>query len=94
MENNEKEIFERLTALEASCKSAHKRIDRIEELVECVQKMTVEMQHMREDLNLAVNRLADIEGKPAGLWDTLVKAAIGAIGGGLVTFLVTKAIGG
>lgn len=94
MDGNEKEIFERLTALESSCKSAHKRIDHIEEISENVQKIVVEMQHMREDLNRATEKIETIEAKPAAWWNTLINAGLGAIGGGIVTFIITKAIGG
>jgi regulator of replication initiation timing len=94
VDGNEKEIFERLTALESSYKSLHKRLDHIEQLVESVQKMTVEMQHMREDLNEITENIENIKSKPAKLWETLITAALSACSGGIVTFIATKIIGG
>ena len=94
MENAEKEIFERLTALESSYKSLHKRLDHIEDLVQSVQKMTVEMQHMREDLNEITEKIDTIEKKPAKMWDTILTAVLSAFGGGIITFITTKIIGG
>ena len=94
METTEKEIFERLTALESSYKSLHKRLDHIEDLVQSVQKMTVEMTHMREDLNEIAEKIDTIEKKPAKMWDTILTAALSAVGGGVFTFIATKLIGG
>lgn len=94
MDGKEKEIFERLTALESSYKSLHKRLDHIEQLVESVQKMTLEMQHMREDLNEITENIENIKNKPAQLWETLITAVLSALGGGIVTFIVTKISGG
>ena len=94
MENNEKEVFERLTALESSLKSLHKRVDHIEELVESVQRMTVEMQHMREDLNTIGEKVESIEQKPAKRWDSIVAALLSAFVGGIGGMLLTQLIGG
>lgn len=94
MDGNEKEIFERLTALESSYKSLHKRLDHIEQLVESVQRMTVEMQHMREDLNEITENIENIKSKPAKFWETIITAILSACGGGIVTFIATKIIGG
>ena len=94
MDGQEKEMFERITAVESSLKSLHKRVDHIEELVESVQKMTVELQHMREDINKVSEKVDEIEKKPTKLWGTVVTAVLSALAGGLGTFLVTKLIGG
>lgn len=94
MDMTEKEIFERLTALESSQKSLHKRIDHIEGLVESMQKMTVEMTHMRQELNKVVEAVENINNKPAKLWETMITAVLSACGGGIVTFIATKITGG
>lgn len=94
METTEKEIFERLTALESSYKSLHKRLDHIEDLVQSVQKMTVEMQHMREDLNEIAENIETIEKRPVKMWDTIITAVLSALGGGIFTFIATKIVGG
>lgn len=94
MDIDTKEVYERLTALESSYKSLHKRVDHIEELVESVREMTIEIQHMREDLNRLSNKVDDIEQKPGQMWNTIIIAILGALGGGIGTFIVTKFIGG
>ena len=87
-------IRERLTALESSCGTLQKRVDHVELLVESVQKMTVEMQHMREDLNRMAAELTDMENKPAKRWETIVSALLGALAGGLGTMLLSVISGG
>lgn len=94
MDNCEKEVFERITAVESSLKSLHKRVDHIEELVESVQRMTVEIQHLREDLNSYAGKVEAIEEKPAKRWDSIVAAAISALTGGILGMILTKLIGG
>lgn len=94
MDIDTKEVYERLTALESSYKSLHKRVDHIEELVESVREMTIEIQHMREELNRLSNKVDDIEQKPGKMWNTIIIAILGALGGGIGTFIVTKFIGG
>ena len=94
MDGQEKEMFERITAVESSLKSLHKRVDHIEELVESVQKMTVELQHMRADINKNSEKLDEIEKRPAKLWGTIITAVLSALGGGFAGFLIEKIIGG
>ena len=94
MENSEKEIFERLTAVEQSLKSLHKRQDRSDELVKSVYEMTVEMKNMREDLNSIAEKVEDIEQKPAKRWDSVIAGIIGAVAGGVGTALISLFLGG
>lgn len=89
METNEKEIFERLTAVEQSLKSLHKRQDRSDELVKSVYEMTVEMKNMREDLNSIAEKVEDIEQKPAKRWESVIAGIIGAIAGGVGTAIIS-----
>ena len=94
MDGQEKEMFERITAVESSLKSLHKRVDHIEELVESVQKMTVELQHMREDINKVAEKVDEIEKKPARNWQAIMTGLISAVVGGAGTLIVEKLIGG
>ena len=94
METSEKEIFERLTAVEQSLLSLRERVDHIEQLVESVQKMTVEIQHMREDFNKLGKDVDDIRQKPAKRWDSIVAAIIGAFAGGIGTAIISLLLGG
>ena len=86
---NEKEIYERLTAVEQSCKSAHHRLDGIDELTQSVRDMVVEVKYMREDLSDVRERVSDIEAKPGKRYDLIVTAIITALCSGLVGFLIS-----
>ena len=94
MNEQEKEIFERITAAEASVKSLHKRVDRHDALIESIQNMTVELKHMREDVTEVAKKVDEIESKPAKRWDSVVVAILGAVAGGLGTAIVTAVLGG
>ncbi len=94
MEHNEKEIFERLTAVEQSLKSLHKRQDHSDQLVESIVKMAAEIEHMRKDINDVAEKVDDLEAKPAKRWESIIAAVIGAVGGSVGTAIITKIIGG
>lgn len=89
METSEKEIFERLTAVEQSLKSLHKRQDHSDELIKSVYEMAVEVKNMRETLNSVVEQVEEIEKKPAKRWESIIAAIIGAIGGSVGTAIIT-----
>lgn len=91
-DNMEKEIWERLTAAEQSCKSAHHRIDSIEKLTESVHILAVETKAMREDLSEVKGRVDTIEGRPAKRWDLVVTTIITAITSGVVGFVISNFI--
>lgn len=94
MNDCEKEIFERLTAAESSVRSLHKRVDRHDALIESIQNMTLEMKHLREDVNKVAETVDEIEKKPAKHWDSIIAAVIAAIGGGLGGAIISSIIGG
>lgn len=89
MESSEKEIFERLTAVEQSLKSLHKRQDKSDELVKSVYEMAVEMKSIREDLNDIKNDVEEVKQKPAKRWEAIIAAIIGAAGGSVGTAIIT-----
>lgn len=78
----------RLTALEASCKSAHKRLDEQSHTITQIHEIVVEMRHMREDLNATIADIAEIKQKPAKRWDSVIAAILGALGGGVGAALI------
>jgi len=94
MEECDVQVRERLTAVEASCKSAHKRIDKQEEIVENIRNIVEEIKYMREDLNAISNKVNDLESKPAKHWDLLITAIISAGASGTIGFIISKFIGG
>lgn len=55
------EITERLTKLEGSTKSAHHRLDEVQEIVNAIRDMAYEVKHMREDLNTVVERMDEFK---------------------------------
>lgn len=89
MESTEKEIFERLTAVEQSLKSLHKRQDHSDELIKSIYEMSIEIKNMREDINGVTEKVEQIEQKPAKRWESVIAAVIGAFAGGLGTALIS-----
>ena len=85
---NEKEVWERLTAVEQSTKSAHHRIDGIEKLTESVHIIATETKAMREDVNDITERVDEIEKRPNKRYETVVGAILTALVGGLIGYFV------
>ena len=94
MDENEVQMRERITALESSYKSLHKRVDKQEVIIENIRAMVAEIKSMREDLNKMSEKVETLEEKPTKRWEALVGALIGAFAGGIGTFIVTKLTGG
>lgn len=88
MDNFEKEIVERITAVEQSVKSLHKRQDHSDQLVESVAKMASKMEHMSKELDDVAEKVNDLESKPAKRWESVIAAIIGAFAGGIGTALI------
>ena len=94
MNEYEKEVFERLTAAEASVKSLHKRVDRHEQLIESIRQLVDEIKSLNEKVNEMGDKISDIESKPKKHWDTLITAAITAAASGVIGYLVALLVGG
>ena len=88
MDNFEKEIVERITAVEQSVKSLHKRQDHSDQLVESVAKMASKMEHMSKELDDVSEKVNDLESKPAKRWESVTAAIIGAVSGSIGTALI------
>jgi chromosome segregation ATPase len=91
-----KDIWERLTAGEASIKSAHHRIDSLEKLAESVHNMAIstnqiatETKALREDYAKVDERVEDLEHKPVKRYETVITAILTAICGGVVGYLLS-----
>lgn len=87
---SEKEIWERLTKAEAGVKSAHHRIDSIEQLTQSVSDMVVEVKHMREDLNNVHDEIEEVKDRPMKIVDKFVWAAVGAAASGIVSMILNQ----
>lgn len=94
MEDNIVQIRERLTVVEESCKSAHKRIDKQETILENIRNIVEEIRFMREDLNSVTKKVDELEKQPAKRWDLIITAVISAGASGLIGFIISKIIGG
>ena len=87
-----KEIWERLTATEQSCKSSHRRIDNIEKLIQSISDMVVEVKHMREDLNKMHDELDEVKSRPAKIYDKFIYDAVGAAASGIVSIVLNAIV--
>lgn len=94
-EAESKEIWERLTAGEASIKSAHHRIDGlqemskdIKELASATAQIATETKALREDYLKVDKRIETLESKPVKRYETFVTAGLTAIVGGIAGYLL------
>ena len=85
---NEQEIFERMTSVEQSVKSAHHRIDEVVESGKSIGEILVEMKYMRRDLNELLERVLVIEKKPGRRYDMIITAIITAVIAAAVSFFI------
>ena len=90
---DEKEVWERLTSVESSVKSAHHRLDSIEKLTKSVSDMVVEVKHMREDLNKVQSEMEKVKNRPLKIYDKFLWAIAGAAVSGVFS-MVLSAIAG
>jgi tetrahydromethanopterin S-methyltransferase subunit F len=79
-----------------SAKSAHHRIDGIEEEVKDIRSLTTAMGRMDEkvdnlksDVDEIKTDVKEITSRPSKLWDYLVAAAIGALAAGIVAAVLS-----
>ena len=88
MEVDDKELWERLTVVEQSTKSAHHRLDSLDKLTESVHILAVETKAMREDVSDITSRVDEIEKKPNKRYETIVTTIITTFIGGLIGYLI------
>lgn len=80
-----------------SCKSAHHRIDKIEEDVSEIKELTIAVKELametkatREDVNKMNERLETIEQKPGKKWEDLTKTIITGIATAVLGYFFAK----
>lgn len=90
-----KEIWERLTAGEQSIKSAHHRIDSLEEMSKSIKDLAIataqiatETKALREDYVKADERIEALEEKPIKRYETFITALLTGLGTGIVGYLL------
>lgn len=95
---------QRLTAVEERSKSNTKRLDKLEESTEAINRLATSMEVMaerqervaekQESVAETVEKLdgkvTALEQKPAKRWDGMADKALGSLIGGLVAFLLFK----
>lgn len=90
MDENEAAIRERLTAVESSVKSAHHRIDNIEELTQSVKSLAVETKYLKEDISDVKEKIDVIAERPSQILTVIITALITATVSGFVGFAITN----
>ena len=90
MDENEAAIRERLTAVESSVKSAHHRIDNIEEMTQSVKSLAVETKYLKEDISDVKEKIDVIAGRPSQILTVIITALITATVSGFVGFAITN----
>ena len=90
MDENEAAIRERLTAVESSVKSAHHRIDNIEELTQSVKSLAVETKYLKEDISDVKEKIDVIAGRPSQILTVIITALITATVSGFAGFAITN----
>ena len=73
-----------LAAVESSVKSAHKRLDDMNKLIESIRDVATEIKYLRDDVNKLSADIENVKNRPAKFWDKLVGAIVGAFATGLV----------
>lgn len=100
------QCVERIRGVEESSKSAHKRIDKLEEsqeilmdmnasikaLTEQSQSQKEDMQNFKVDISEVKQDVKDLKEKPAKRWDLIITVMITAIVTGLVSFAISQII--
>ena len=89
MDENEAAIRERLTAVESSVKSAHHRIDNIEELTQSVKSLAVETKYLKEDISEVKDKIDVIAGRPSQILTVIITALITATRSGVMGFILS-----
>lgn len=94
-----KEIWQRLTAGEASIKSAHKRIDELKNQTKSISDLAIsthdiamEVKALREDYKKADERIEKLEEKPIKRYETVITTVITALCSGVVGYLLNSII--
>lgn len=87
----------RLTAVEERSKSNTKRIDKLEESTEAINRLATSMEVMAERQEQVVDSVDKLDGKvtaleqkPAKRWDGIVEKLIWAVLGALVAYILKQ----
>ena len=94
---NETELEHRLTEVEDRSKSNKRRIDKLEESTEAINRLATSMEVMvvkQEEVAETVGKLDEkvtvLESKPAKRWDALVEKIILTVAAALIGFALAQ----
>ena len=101
MDNDIKTIIVDVADLKSSTKSAHKRIDRLEEITETIHSLAIDINsiahsvsNQQKAIDKITSNLETINQKPSKWVDlvksTLISAIFGGIGAAIVALLLNK----
>ena len=78
------DIAKELASVTSSVKSAHKRLDDMNKLIESIRDVATEIKYLRDDVNKLSADIENVKNRPAKFWDKLIGAIVGAFATGLV----------
>ena len=88
---------QRLTAVEESAKSAHKRLDELISLNDSVKNLAISTAKMAEQMKTLTDnsakldqKISDLELKPARRWETVAMQIIQLLVAGVIGFLLSQ----
>lgn len=90
MENFKIDVVNKVAHIEESLKSAHKRIDSIDELTKSVYELASSIKTMQHDISDMSGRIKEIEEKPAKRWDLIVTSSLTTVVGIALGYLFGK----
>ena len=89
------ELVRQLTEVQQSTKSAHHRIDTLEEnqreirdLTVTVGKLAVTVEGMQKNQDALINRICAVEARPGKRWEQLVGYLMAALATGIIGYLL------
>ena len=90
MNENDKDIEHRLTAVETRVYELEKRQDDLDELVSTVKVLAVREENVENDVKEIKNDVKSLTAKPAQRWDSLVDKLIWAVAGAVVAYILSQ----
>ena len=95
MEQFKLDAVDKIAHIEESLKSAHKRIDNLQEMGSSIKELAVstaqiaaETKALREDYAKADKRIETLESKPIKRYETFVTALLTGLGTGIIGYLI------
>lgn len=94
---DEKNIEHRLTEVEQRSKSNTKRLDKLEEYTEAINRMAISIEKMavkQEDMNGSINKLSDdvetLKAEPGKRWKFVVEKAVYFVVAAVMGFVLAR----